>query len=151
MIIIKSNSNDPSYNLALEEYIFEYMPQDEDYFWLWQNQDAVIIGKHQNTAQEINKAYTENNNIKVVRRLSGGGAVFHDRGNVNFTFITNVGDLQKINIKMFCMPVIETLKGIGVEAELNGCNDMTIDGKKFSGNAQYIKKGSHYASRLYNV
>lgn len=119
---------------------------------LWQNDNAVIIGKYQNTLAEINSSIVESRGIKVVRRLSGGGAVYHDLGNLNFTFITDAGDEDQLDLKAFCLPVIEALGKIGVKAEVNGRNDMTIDGKKFSGNSQYLRNGRvmHHGTILFN-
>ena len=94
VVFIESNSNDPRFNLALEQYVFDEMPKDREYFWLWQNHNTIVVGKHQNTAQEINQTYVREHGITVVRRLSGGGAVYHDMGNVNFTFIADTGDME---------------------------------------------------------
>lgn len=134
-------TTDPSFNLAAEQYVFDSLPKDRTWFMLWQNDRAVIIGKYQNTAAEINEGYVREQGIKVVRRLSGGGAVYHDMGNLNYTFITDAPEVERINMKLFCEPVVETLKEFGVAAEINGRNDITVDGKKFSGNSQYIKNG----------
>ena len=141
MDYILSNSTDPAWNLALEQYVFDSLPGDRSYFMLWQNADTIVVGRYQNTLAELNEAYVRAENITVVRRLSGGGAVYHDMGNLNFTFITDADQTDKINFRMFCEPVMETIASYGVQAELSGRNDMTVDGKKFSGNAQYIKKG----------
>ena len=134
MKYVYSKSTDPYWNLALEQYLFD--SGDESYFMLWQNDNAIIIGKNQNTSMEINEDFVKDNDIKVVRRLSGGGAVYHDLGNLNFTFITDSRS-SKIDFSVFCGPVIQALKSLGVTAELSGRNDMTIGGKKFSGNAMY--------------
>ena len=134
-------TTDPSFNLAAEQYVFDCLPKDRTWFMLWQNDRAVIIGKYQNTAAEINESYVRENGIRVVRRLSGGGAVYHDMGNLNYTFITDAPEAERINMKLFCEPVVETLKEFGVEAVINGRNDITVNGKKFSGNSQYIKNG----------
>ena len=134
-------TTDPAFNLAAEEYIFEDLPKDRTYFMLWQNDNAIIIGKYQNTIFEINEKAVKENGIKVVRRLSGGGAVYHDLGNINFTFIADAADMDKINFSFFCEPIVRCLDGIGIKAEINGRNDITIDGRKFSGNSQYIKAG----------
>ena len=143
---------DPEFNLAAEEYVFNSLPADRDYFMLWQNDGAVIIGKYQNTAAEINERYVREKGIKVVRRLSGGGAVYHDMGNLNYTFITAAPEADKINMKLFCLPVVETLAELGVKAEINGRNDITIDSRKFSGNAQYIKNGRvmHHGTLMFS-
>ena len=142
MIYIESESFDPHFNLALEQYVFDNLDKNENYFMLWQNDNAIIVGKHQNTVAEINAEYTKENNIKVVRRLSGGGAVYHDLGNLNFTFIVSAGGgYEQFNFSDFCKPIIELLNSLGVNAVLNGRNDMSIEGKKFSGNSQYAKRG----------
>ena len=134
-------TTDPSYNLAMEQYVFDCLPRDRMYFMLWQNDNAIIVGKYQNTIAEINEEAVRERGIRVVRRLSGGGAVYHDMGNLNFTFITDVGESNALDLKLFCEPVVRTLATLGVKAEVNGRNDITIDGKKFSGNSQYIRQG----------
>lgn len=134
-------TSDPSYNLAMEQYVFDCLPRDRMYFMLWQNDNAIIVGKYQNTIAEINEEAVRERGIRVVRRLSGGGAVYHDMGNLNFTFITDVGENNALDLKLFCEPVVRTLATLGVKAEVNGRNDITIDGKKFSGNSQYIRQG----------
>ena len=141
MKYIESNSTNPYFNLALEEYLFDSVPTDESCFMLWQNTNTIVIGKYQNAIEEINQAYVDENKISVVRRLSGGGAVYHDAGNLNFTFIVDAKEVSDFNFKVFVIPIINALKKFGVQAAFNGRNDMTIDGKKFSGNAQYVKKG----------
>lgn len=131
-------TTDPAWNLAAEQYVFDCLPRDQTYFMLWQNDNAIIIGKHQNAAAEINQQFVRENGVRVVRRLSGGGAVYHDMGNLNFTFIADAGDMESINFKLFCQPVVAALAALaalGVTAEVNGRNDMTIDGQKFSGNS----------------
>ncbi len=142
MIYIESPSFDPYFNLAFEQYVFDKLDKNENYFMLWQNDNAIIVGKHQNTIGEINNEFVKSNNTKVVRRLSGGGAVYHDLGNLNFTFIvSSEGGFEQFNFADFCKPIIEILTSLGVNAEVNGRNDMTIEGKKFSGNSQYAKRG----------
>ena len=138
MLFYEPISNDPYFNLALEQYLFDTAPS-KHIFMLWQNDNAIIIGKNQNTEAEINRPFVEAHGIKVARRMSGGGAVYHDLGNLNFTFIVPDGD--DINFQYFCRPVMQTLAQFGVTAEAHGRNDITIEGKKFSGNAQYRKRG----------
>lgn len=153
MIFIESPSTDPHFNLALEQYVFDTMDPKESYFMLWQNDNAIIIGKHQNTIQEINAEFVQEKGIKVVRRLSGGGAVYHDLGNLNFTFIVPAEKKYgAFNFADFCVPVVDTLRIIGVHAEISGRNDMTIEGKKFSGNSQYAKRGKimHHGTIMYD-
>ena len=145
-------TTDPSFNLAAEQYVFDCLPRDRMYFMLWQNDNAIIIGKYQNTLAEVNAAYVQEHGIKVVRRLSGGGAVYHDMGNLNFTFIADVGDIEKIDMHLFCEPIVRTLRELGVNACVNGRNDITIGGQKFSGNSQYIRKGRvlHHGTILFD-
>lgn len=144
-------TTDPAFNLAAEEYIFEALPKDRMYLLLWQNENAIIIGKHQNTLAQINTDFVSRKNIQVVRRLSGGGAVYHDMGNLNFTVIADA-EGEGINFTRFCDMVIAALGKAGIRAERNGRNDMVIDGKKFSGNAQYIKNGRvmHHGTLLFD-
>ena len=140
MIFIESDSFDPYWNLALEEYVFESMPKDQDYFLLWQNDNAVIVGKFQNTMAEIDLDYVEKHGIRVARRLSGGGAVYHDLGNVNYTFITDAGNMEELNLHAFCEPLQKTLVKLGVPAEISGRNDVLINGMKCSGSSQYLRR-----------
>ena len=145
-------TTDPAYNLAVEEYVFNSLPRDRMYLMLWQNDNAIIIGKHQNTLAQINEDFVRQHGIKVVRRLSGGGAVYHDMGNLNFTIITDAENTDSLNFRLLCQPVLRALEQAGVKAEVNGRNDMTIDGKKFSGNAQYVKDGRvmHHGTILFD-
>ena len=99
-------TTDPSYNLAMEQYVFDCLPRDRMYFMLWQNDNAIIVGKYQNTISEINEEAVRERGIRVVRRLSGGGAVYHDMGNLNFTFITDAGGSSTLDMKLFCEPVV---------------------------------------------
>lgn len=144
-------TTDPAFNLATEEYIFDSMPKNRMYLLLWQNDNAIIIGKHQNTLAQINTDFVNRKGIRVVRRLSGGGAVYHDMGNLNFTVIADA-EGEGINFERFCDMVIAALDKAGIRAERNGRNDMVIDGKKFSGNAQYIKNGRvmHHGTLLFD-
>lgn len=153
MYYIESPSIDPQFNLALEQYLFEQMPRDASYFMLWQNDRSVIIGKNQCESDEVNEDFAEENGIQVVRRLSGGGAVYHDLGNVNFTFIVNGTGGDVPQYEPFCTPVIEMLEGLRVSAVSNGRNDLLVDGKKFSGNAQYHKDGRilHHGTVMFDV
>lgn len=135
MYFVIDNNTDPWWNLAAEEYLFKNI--DKPIFRLWQNDNAIIIGNHQNAYAEINTEYVRERGIKVVRRLTGGGAVFHDLGNVNFTFIDNAeaNEESAVMFARFTKPIIDALKSIEVDAYLEGRNDLLIDGRKFSGNA----------------
>ena len=149
---IESRDTDPSRNLALEQFVFDSLDRGHSYFMLWQNHNAIIVGKHQNTLEEINAAFVKEKGISVVRRLSGGGAVYHDLGNLNFTFVTGLDKQGGIDFAVFCEPIKNALLSFGVPVEISGRNDMTVDGKKFSGNAQYIKEGRvmHHGTILYD-
>jgi lipoate-protein ligase A len=137
MLCITRHETDPYFNLAAEEYAMERF--DRDCFMLWRNAPAVIVGRHQNTLAEIDADYVREHNIPVVRRLSGGGAVFHDLGNLNFTFIVAGDADRRIDFRRFTQPILEVLQGLGVDARFEGRNDLTIAGRKFSGNAQYVR------------
>jgi lipoate-protein ligase A len=152
VVYIESNNVSPYFNLALEQYVFDHLPVENEYFMLWQNDNSIIIGKHQNTVEEINARYVKEKSISVVRRLSGGGAVYHDLGNINYTFILNVGEKSILNLSLFCEPLVQALNDIGVHAEICGRNDVTIRGKKISGAAQYIKNGRlmHHGTVLFD-
>ncbi|MBU5424900.1 lipoate--protein ligase [Tissierella pigra] len=153
MIYVINNSNDPFFNHAAEEYLMNNF--DEEIFMLWINKPSILIGRNQNTISEINLDYVEENHITVVRRLSGGGTVYNDLGNMNFTFITYRNSLEtkvKNGFEKFALPVINALKSLGANAEFTGRNDIVIGGKKFSGNAQYSQKDKllHHGTLLYN-
>ena len=150
MKYIINENNNPRYNLALEEYVLKNL--DGEYFFLWQNEPTIVIGKHQNTISEINLDYVEKKGIHVVRRMSGGGAVYHDLGNINFSFIQEKKDLADFDFSFFTRPIVDLLDELGIKAEFNSRNDLAIDGKKFSGNAQYIfkKKILHHGTLLFN-
>jgi lipoate-protein ligase A len=138
MLIIRRHNTDPYFNLATEEYVLKEIRDDS--FMLWRNAPSIIVGKHQNTLAEINLDYVRENNIKVVRRLSGGGAVFHDLGNLNFTFTMQGEGNNLIDFRKYTEPILEVLITLGVDARFEGRNDLTIEGKKFSGNAMHIWK-----------
>ncbi len=140
MKYIKTNWGIPYYNFALEEYLMNEAPEDS-YLFFYIHRPSIIVGKHQNTIEEINKEFVEEKGIIVARRLSGGGAVYHDEGNLNFSFVQKAQEQEFNNFEKFTRPIINALKELGVEAELSGRNDILVDGKKISGNAQYYKKG----------
>ncbi|MCW5864113.1 MAG: lipoate--protein ligase [Anaerolineae bacterium] len=147
MLCLIRHETDPYFNLAAEEYVMEHFPQD--CFMLWRNAPAIIVGRHQNTLAEIDIDYVRAHDIPVVRRLSGGGAVFHDLGNLNFTFIAD--DSARLDFHRFSQPILDALRAMGVPAVFEGRNDLTIDGRKFSGNAQYVHGGRvlHHGTLLF--
>jgi lipoate-protein ligase A len=143
--ISNNNINDPSLNLALEEYILRSLPDHDDYLLFYINEPSIIIGRNQNTVEEINAEYVERNGIHVVRRLSGGGAVYHDLGNLNFSFIMKDDGQSFHNFKKFTEPVVRALRKLGVDAEMTGRNDLQVGERKISGNAQYSTKGKMFS------
>lgn len=137
---------DPRVNLAIEEYVLKNMDiEKDDYLLFYINQPSIIIGKNQNTIEEINTDYVEENDIIVVRRLSGGGAVYHDLNNLNFSFLTKDDGNSFNNYKKFTQPVVDALANLGVNSELSGRNDILAEGKKVSGNAQYSTRGRMFS------
>ena len=153
MKLILNSNNDPAVNLALEEYCVRNLDvENEMYLLFYINKPSVIIGKHQNTIEEINKQFVDKNGIQVVRRISGGGAVYHDFGNMNFSFITKYSPEFFHNFEKFTKPLVETLREMGVEAELGGRNDIVVGGRKISGNAQFtnLKSMFSHGTLLFN-
>ncbi|MES9737952.1 lipoate--protein ligase [Peribacillus frigoritolerans] len=136
---------DPRINLAIEEYALKHLNIDETYLLFYINRPSIIIGRNQNTIEEINSDYVDEKGITVVRRLSGGGAVYHDLGNLNFSFITKDDGDSFHNFKKFTQPVVETLEKLGIHAELSGRNDILAEGKKISGNAMFSTKGRMFS------
>lgn len=153
MIYIQSKKNDPRYNTALELYAFETLAKNDDVFLLWINEPCIVVGKNQNTTEEVNQKYCDDNNIKIVRRVSGGGAVYHDLNNLNYTIISNGRSGEAFDFKSFSQPVIEALNSLGVKAEFTGRNDLEIEGQKFCGNAQYVRSGRimHHGCLMFDV
>lgn len=150
MLIINRPQTNPWFNIAAEEYLLKNMK--EDCFMLWQNEPSVIVGKHQNTMAEINHRYVKENNIPVIRRISGGGTVFHDLGNLNFSFIQG-GEREKlVDFKKFVNPIINVLQSIGIPARFEGKNDIRVNGLKISGNAEHVFKSRvlHHGTLLFS-
>jgi lipoate-protein ligase A len=138
MIFIDNEGiTDPRINLALEEYALRNFGSDDDYLLFYINEPSIIIGRNQNTVEEINDEYVRKNGIHVVRRISGGGAVYHDLGNLNFSFITEHKKENLNNFLKFNEPVLQILSEMGVPAEMSGRNDILANGRKISGNAQF--------------
>lgn len=141
MIFVPNSEHDPRLNLAIETYLLKEKYFDDTVLLFYINEPSVIIGRNQNTIEEINQSYIDEHDIKVVRRLSGGGAVYHDLGNLNFSFIMPEND-HFMDFKTLTQPIIDALGQLGVKnAEMSGRNDLLIDGKKFSGNAMYKTNG----------
>lgn len=140
MYLIDSPSHNAYFNIAAEEYLLTRFPA-EDLFLLYVNAPSIIVGKFQNTLAEINLDYVQEKEIKVVRRMSGGGAVYHDLGNLNFSFHTLLADHDFGDFSQFTKPVLSLLNSLEVPAVLQGRNDLLVDGKKFSGNAKLARQG----------
>ena len=152
MYVVEDRINRPQYNLALEEHLCNMAAAEgSSFFMLWQNEPSIIVGRFQNTLEEINTAFVERNGIHVVRRNSGGGAVYHDLGNINYSFVMpdSVGDFD---FALFTKPIVAALADLGVHTEHSGRNDLAIDGKKFSGGAQFRRRGIvlHHGTLLYD-
>ncbi|MDQ0214776.1 lipoate-protein ligase A [Oikeobacillus pervagus] len=145
LFIDNKGITDPRINLAIEEYAVKHLDIDQTYLLFYINEPSIIIGKNQNTVEEINVDYVEDQGIHVVRRLSGGGAVYHDKGNLNFSFITKDDGDSFHNFRKFTEPVIQALGKLGVQAELSGRNDILANGRKISGNAQFSTKGRMFS------
>jgi lipoate---protein ligase len=142
---------DPFFNLALEEYLL--LHEEQDVFMLWQSIPAVIVGKHQNALAEVNLRFIRENNIRLARRLSGGGTVFHGPGNLNFTYIANGETGKLVDFNRFIMPVIHFLDTLGIKAERGSRNEILVNGKKVSGNAEHVHKNRvlHHGTLLFNA
>lgn len=156
MRVIYNDITDPYFNLASEEYLLE--ESKGDIFMIWRNEKSVIIGKNQNAYGEININFCEKNGIKTVRRLTGGGAVFHDPGNVNFSFITDADAVEGIDFSPFISKVTDALTVFGINAYANGRNDIEVRGTKISGNAQCVynckdgrKRLLHHGTLLFDA
>ena len=144
------DSHDPYLNLAVEEYLF--LHETDDVFMLWQNENTVVVGKNQNAYAEIKTDVVRERGIKIARRITGGGAVYHDLGNVNYSFISTRRGGSDIDFEYFTAPIIDALASVGIKAELSGRNDLLTDGRKFSGNAQYTAgdRTLHHGTLLFN-
>jgi lipoate-protein ligase A len=147
---LETGLTDPAYNLAFEEYVQTHR-RSGNYLILWQNRNAVIIGRNQNAEEEINAAFVKQHGIQVIRRNTGGGAVYHDMGNLNYSFITDAGDIAQRSATQFTQPVVGALKALGMDAEASGRNDILISGRKVSGTAQHIIQGRilHHGTLLF--
>ncbi|KPL13267.1 MAG: hypothetical protein AMS23_02945 [Bacteroides sp. SM1_62] len=151
MLILDSPSNDPYFNIAAEEYLLKHT--EKDFAFIYINDPSIIIGKHQNAYAEINLPYILENSIPVVRRISGGGTVWHDPGNVNFSFILNGEQGQMVNFRQYAAPVLSYLQSLMIPAEFGSRNEILIDGKKISGNAEHVYRNRvlHHGTLLYST
>ena len=151
MFCIKSPTTNPYFNIAAEEHLLKGFT--DDIFFLYKNEPSVIIGKHQNAVAEIDVDFAEQNGIKIVRRLSGGGAVYHDLGNVNFCFVKNGSEGKLVDFKAFTRPVVDALAQLGVNAKLEGHNSLLVNGLKISGNAEHVFKNRvlHHGTLLFST
>jgi lipoate-protein ligase A len=149
---LETGSLSTFYNLAFEEYVLSNRTKG-DYLMLWQNDNTIVIGQNQNAEAEINRSFVEEHHINVVRRSTGGGAVYHDLGNLNYSFITDVGDAEQLTMERFTKPIVEALRGLGLDAEASGRNDILVSGRKVSGTAQRVMKGRilHHGTLLFNA
>jgi lipoate-protein ligase A len=151
MFCIIPESDDPFFNLALEEYLLKN--SSDDYLILGINRPSVIIGKHQSPHREVNTRYQFENKIPVIRRISGGGTVYHDHGNLNFSFIRQTETGKQVNFKLYTKPVIDFLGTFGIEAIFEGKNDLKTDGLKISGNAEHVFRNRvlHHGTLLFSA
>lgn len=151
MLCINQTSTNPFFNIATEEHLLKNT--SEDIFMLYVNEPSVIVGKHQNTFAEINYSLAKQKDVKIVRRLSGGGAVYHDLGNLNFTFIKNSKEGKLVDFRGYTKPIIEFLREFGIDARFEGHNSIYANGKKISGNAEHVFKNRvmHHGTLLFDT
>lgn len=150
MQLLISNTLDPHINLATEEYLLKNSA--DDIIFLYRNRPSIVVGKHQNAMAEVNYRFVHENNIPVVRRISGGGTVYHDEGNINFSFLRNGEEGNLVNFKSFITPVAGFLEQYGIAADIGARNDILINGLKVSGNAEHIfrKRTLHHGTLLFS-
>lgn len=152
MLYIETGSTDVCYNFGLEYYFTVEKPLDDTVFLFWRTTPTLMVGRYQNVLEEVNKSYADAHHIQIVRRMSGGGTIYTDMGGWQFTFIEEARD-DEIQFQRYIAPVIDALAELGIEASFNGRNDLTIDGRKISGNAQYRLEGRvvHHGSLLFDT
>lgn len=148
---LETESVNPNFNLAFEEYVLLHR-RDAPYLMLWQNDNTIVLGQNQNAEAEINQRFVREHDITVVRRTTGGGAVYHDLGNLNYSFITDAGDMGNLTMERFTLPIVTALRGLGLDANASGRNDIVIDGRKVSGTAQRLAAGRilHHGTLLFD-
>ena len=151
LIYLETGSTDPFFNLAFEEFVLSSRTEG-NYLMLWQNENTIVVGQNQNTEAEINRSFVEANGIRVVRRATGGGAVYHDLGNLNYSFITDLGAPDQLTMNRFTAPVVNALRALGLNAEASGRNDILVEGRKVSGTAQRAMRGRilHHGTLLFD-
>ena len=151
MRYLETGSLDAAYNLAFEEYVLDHC-REGDFLILWQNENTVVVGQNQNPAEEIDPVWVEKHGTRVIRRVTGGGAVYHDMGNLNYSFITDSGEGETLSLMAFAASVAEALCKLGLPAEVSGRNDILVAGKKVSGTAQCLRKGRllHHGTLLFD-
>jgi len=151
MYFINLESYDPFFNLAIDEFLLKN--SKEEYMILGINDPSVIIGKHQSAHREVNTKFVIDNKIPVIRRISGGGTVFHDKGNLNFTFIRQSENGKQVDFRKYTQPVIDFLISLGVEAKFEGKNDLKVNGLKISGNAEHVhgNRVLHHGTLLFST
>ncbi len=152
MIYLYRPQTEPLFNIAAEEFVLKNF--EEEVFMLWTSAPSVVVGKHQNTVSEVNTLYAYKNGIPVIRRISGGGTVVHGPGNLNYTQITTGTNQNRlIDFRAFTKPIMEFLKQYGIEARFEGKNNLTVEGKKFSGNSAHVAKNRiiHHGTLLYDM
>lgn len=151
VLYLETGSFDPAYNLAFEEYILNCRCSGT-YLLLWQNDRTIVIGQNQNAEEEINRSFVDTHQIHVVRRNTGGGAVYHDLGNLNYSFITDAGDAEKLTMSRFTQPIVNSLRGLGLDVAASGRNDILVEGRKVSGTAQRLAYGRilHHGTLLFS-
>ena len=149
---LETESHDPAYNLAFEEYCLQELTQYNKILLLWQNAKAVIIGRYQNWQNEVDEEAVRRLGVKVIRRSTGGGAVYHDLGNLNYSFITPAPDLATLNLATVAAPLLSALQKMGIQATAQGRNDIVLDGRKISGTAQSLRRNRllHHGTLLFD-
>lgn len=147
------SADDAKFNFALEKYAMEELTIGSSYFLFWRTAPTLMIGRYQNTLAEINMEYARANNVNIVRRVTGGGTIYTDPNGWQFSFIIRNPGEQRIEFSHFTKPILDALHSLGVDAQFSGRNDLTIDGKKFSGNAQYVRRDVvlHHGSLLFDT
>lgn len=153
MVYLNHDSTDANFNFALEKYAMEQLDIADEYFMFWRTVPTLMIGCYQNTLREINMSYARENNINIIRRITGGGTIYTDLNGWQFSFIIKKSGERNIDFSAFTKPILDALCSLGVDAQTSGRNDLVIDGRKFSGNAQYSRKNVvlHHGSLLFGT